>query len=36
MRNNNADPRTVVYQLVLDGSDMRPQYCRTTYTVGLD
>ena len=33
IRNDDAYPRMVFYQLVVDGRDMRPQYCRTTYTV---
>jgi len=36
IRNDDAYRRTVVYQLVVDGRDIRPQYCRTTYTVRLD
>jgi len=36
IRNDDAYPRTVVYQLVVDGRDIRPQYCRTTYTIRLD
>jgi hypothetical protein len=36
IRNNDAYPRMVVYQLVVDGRSMRPQYCRTTYTVRLN
>ena len=36
IRNDDAYRRTVVYQLVVDGRDMRPQYCRTTYTVRLN
>jgi len=36
IRNNDAYRRTTVYQLVVDGRDIRPQYCRMTYIVRLD
>ena len=35
IRDDDAYRRTVVYQLVVDGRDIRPQYCRTTYAVRL-
>jgi hypothetical protein len=36
IRNDDAYRRTVLYQLVVDGRNIRPQYCRMTYTVRLD